>query len=156
MPHHEVASAGLYPVRAVRKPRKQQEESGDECQGTSGKTNNSPENQGPTRSAAKRARTDVGDEDDVQASVKESPSKRARQNTHGRTKSASALNIDMGAASPLNAGGAPRASAHQHSNSYPGVQSTSGTRATCTWSHQDSLRVFRRYGHRFTASPLLP
>ena len=160
MPHREVASAGLYPVRQVRKPSKQQEESGDECQGTSGNTNNSPEtqgsNQGRARSAAKRPRRDVGDEDSVHASIKVSPSKRARKNAHGLTKSASALNINMVAASPLNAGGAPRASAHHHSNSYPGVQSMSGIRATCTWSHQISLRVFRRYAHRFTASRLLP
>ena len=123
-----------YPVRKVRKPSKQQEESGDECQGTSGNTNNSPEtqgsNQGRARSAAKRPHRDVGDEDSVHASIKVSPSKRARKNAHGRTKSASALNIDMAAASPLNAEGAPRASAHQHSNSYPGVQPMSGARAT--------------------------
>ncbi|MDI1486517.1 MAG: hypothetical protein OHK93_005748 [Ramalina farinacea] len=123
-----------YPVRKVRKPGKQQEESGDECQGTSGNTNNSPEtqgsNQGRARSAAKRPHRDVGHEDSVPASIKVSPSKRARKNAHSRTKSASALNIDMAAASPLNAGGAPRTSAHQHSNSYPGVQPMSGARAT--------------------------
>ena len=63
---------------------------------------------------------------ELDAFIKASPSKRARKNTHSRTKSASALNIDMVAASPMNAIGAGLASAHRHSNSYPGVQSTNG------------------------------
>ena len=123
-----------HPIRQVRKPRKQQEESGeesgDECQGTSGNTNNSPENQGSQqgrpRSKTKRGHTEVGDDDNVNGFIKISPSKRAKKNTHGRTKSASALNINMVAASPMNVIGAGRASAHRHSNSYPGNQSTNG------------------------------
>ena len=121
-----------HPVRQVRKPRKQQEESGDECQGTSGNTNSSPENQGLTRSGAKRAWTDVGDDDGINAFIKVSPSKRARKNTHGRTKSASALNIDLVAASPMDTMGANQASAHRYSHSYPGVQTTNGDHASVT------------------------
>ena len=121
------------PLRAVKKARKQQEESGDECEGTSGNTNNSPENQAsiqaPPRSRAKRTHADVGDEDDIGTPIKKSPSKRVKKNAHGRTNSAPALTIDMAAASPMNIAGAPRASAHQHSNSYPGFQSMSGTRS---------------------------
>ena len=108
------------PVRALAKASIAQQESGDECVETSGNTNNSPENLG--QSATKRRYSDVANEDNFDAVIKESPSKRAK--THSRTKSASHLTIDTVAASPMNTRGAPRASGHRYTNSYPAYDTT--------------------------------
>ena len=107
------------PVRALAKASIAQE-SGDECVETSGNTNNSPENLG--QSATKRRYSDVANEDNFDAVIKESPSKRAK--THSRTKSASQLTIDTVASSPRNTIGAPRASGHRYTNSYPAYDTT--------------------------------